>query len=208
MFHDPLNISKIIIYFFLEIRELTMQSFWQKLVSLWKDEGFLHAVEQIETILAKVLSLGMIVVIIIATLDLIRVVAFDLFSGSELLISRLLFEIFGMFLNVLVALEILQNITAYLRKHVIQVELVIVTSLVAIARKIIILDLDKTSGTSIIGLGVGIFALSISYWIIRVSNQDNSKDQWLSPPIGSRGNSWIAPTIDKIVKFLEIPLDR
>ena len=154
-----------------------MQSFWQKLVSLWKDEGFLHAVEQIETILAKVLSLGMIVVIIIATLDLIRVVAFDLFSGSELLISRLLFEIFGMFLNVLVALEILQNITAYLRKHVIQVELVIVTSLVAIARKIIILDLDKTSGTSIIGLGVGIFALSISYWIIRVSNQDNSKDQ-------------------------------
>jgi len=30
-------------------------------------------------------------------------------------------------LNVLIALEILENITAYLRKHVVQVELVIVT---------------------------------------------------------------------------------
>jgi Phosphate-starvation-inducible E. len=54
-----------------------------------------------------------------------------------------LFVIFGLFLNVLIALEILENITAYLKKHVIQVELVIVTSLIAVSRKIIILDLEK-----------------------------------------------------------------
>jgi len=47
------------------------------------------------------------------------------------------------FLNVLIALEILENITAYLRKHVVQVELVIVTSIIAVARKIIILDFEK-----------------------------------------------------------------
>ncbi|EDX73198.1 hypothetical protein MC7420_4445, partial [Coleofasciculus chthonoplastes PCC 7420] len=77
------------------------------------------------------------------------------------------FEIFGLFLNVLIALEILENITAYLRKHVVQVELVIVTSLIAVARKIIILNLDKTGGLEIIGLALAILSLSISYWIIR-----------------------------------------
>jgi len=53
-------------------------------------------------------------------------------------------------LNVLIALEILEN-TAYLRKHVVQVELVIVTSIIAVARKIIILDFEKTSGTDLMG---------------------------------------------------------
>ncbi|MFP4102398.1 phosphate-starvation-inducible PsiE family protein, partial [Coleofasciculus sp.] len=52
-------------------------------------------------------------------------------------------------------------------KHVVQVELVIVTSLIAVARKIIILNLDKTGGLEIIGLALAILSLSISYWIIR-----------------------------------------
>jgi len=147
-----------------------MQRFFRSLINLWKDEGFLHTVKKIETILAKFLSLTMILIIIIATIDLIRVVMTDIFSEPKMLLSIGLFEFFGMFLNILIALEILENITAYLRKHVIQVELVIVTSLVAIARKIIILDLYKTPSLSIIGLGVAIFSLSISYLIIRFSN--------------------------------------
>jgi uncharacterized membrane protein (DUF373 family) len=147
-----------------------MQRFFRSLTNLWKDEGFLHTVEKIETIIAKFLSLAMIVIVVVATIDLIRVVIIDIFSEPKFLLGKGLFEFFGMFLNVLIALEILENITAYLRKHVIQVELVIVTSLVAIARKIIILDLDKTPSLSIIGLGVAIFSLSISYLIIRVSN--------------------------------------
>ncbi|MEL6816626.1 MAG: phosphate-starvation-inducible PsiE family protein, partial [Cyanobacteria bacterium J06598_3] len=75
--------------------------------------------------------------------------------------------IFGLFLSVLIALEILENITAYLRKHVVQVELVIVTSLTAVARKIIILDLKEVSGVSLIGLAIAILALSISYFIVK-----------------------------------------
>ncbi|MEB3338946.1 MAG: phosphate-starvation-inducible PsiE family protein, partial [Leptolyngbyaceae bacterium] len=83
------------------------------------------------------------------------------FAGIKLV------EVFGAFLSVLIALEILENITAYLKTNVIQAELVITTSLIAVARKIIILDFDKTSGIDLIGLAIAVFALSISYWIIR-----------------------------------------
>ena len=153
-----------------------MRNFWRSIANLWQDKGFLHTIEKVETILAKVLSIIMIIVTIVATIDLIRIVVIDIYLDPRILLDRGLFGIFGMFLNILIALEILENITAYLRKHVIQVELVIVTSLVAIARKIIILDLDKTTGISIIGLGVAIFALSISYLIIRISHQRSSDD--------------------------------
>jgi uncharacterized membrane protein (DUF373 family) len=135
----------------------------------FKDENFMHLIENIEVIVSKVLSLLMVLVILVTIADL------GFFLVQELLIppygrfNKTLYQVFGLFLNILIALEILENITAYLRKHVFQVELVVVTSLIAVARKIIILDLEKVSGIDIIGLGVAILALSISYWIIRIS---------------------------------------
>ncbi len=139
----------------------------------WEDDSFLHNIESIETIISKILSLVMVGVILVAVFDLIVILSQQLFVSPMGFFNKNLFEFFGLFLNVLIALEILENITAYLRKHVVQVELVIVTSLIAVARKIIILDLKKTEGIDIIGLALAVFSLSLSYWIIRKSNSKN-----------------------------------
>ena len=132
------------------------------------DAGFSTGIDQFESLVSKLLSIAMLVVIVVIMVDLILFLATALFNPSPGgFFIDILRDIFGLFLSALIALEILENITAYLRKHVVQVELVIVTSLIAVARKIIILDLDKVSGTSLIGLAIAIFALSISYWIVR-----------------------------------------
>jgi uncharacterized membrane protein (DUF373 family) len=138
-----------------------------------QNDNFLHLIENIEQLIAKLLSITMIVVVLMAIIDLNvfiinKLLAWDI---SEANFNESLFTIFGLFLNILIALEILENITAYLRKSVIHVELVIGTSLIAVARKIIILDLKNTEGIQVIGLGVAVFALSISYWIIRRSHR-------------------------------------
>ena len=139
-----------------------------------KDQNFLHGLESIESAVSKVLSILMVLVTVFAVFDLsvflVQELWSELTSPNHTRFSETLFKIFGLFLNILIALEILENITAYLKKHVIQVELVIVTSLIAVARKIIILDLSKTSGVEVIGLGVAIFSLSVSYWIVRRAN--------------------------------------
>ncbi|MGC1309800.1 MAG: phosphate-starvation-inducible PsiE family protein [Phormidesmis sp.] len=122
---------------------------------------------------SKLLSIAMITVIIVIIVDLS--VYLFIYLGAELLsdqnptifFGRTLLDIFGFFLSVLIALEILENITAYLRKHVVQVELVIVTSLTAVARKIIILDLKEVTGVTLIGLAIAILSLSISYCIVK-----------------------------------------
>ncbi len=147
-----------------------MKRFWRWLAHYWRDEPFLGIIGGIESLIARLLSWAMILVIIVATVDLIRLLISDLSAEPKGFFSQNLFAIFGAFLNVLIALEILENITAYLRKHVFQVELVIATSLIAVARKIIILDLDKTPGLSLIGLALAVLALAVSYWIIRRSN--------------------------------------
>lgn len=135
-----------------------------------KDEAFLGFVEEIESIVSKILSVAMIFVILIAVFDLGVLLVQEIMNPSIAKFNEVLVNLFGLFLNILIALELLENITAYLRKHVIQVELVIVTSLIAVARKIIILDFDKVDGIELIGLAIAISSLAISYWLIRNMN--------------------------------------
>ncbi len=131
------------------------------------DEGFSTGIDQFESLVSKFLSVAMLIVIMVIMVDLMLVLAGALLNPSPKgFFVDTLRDIFGLFLSALIALELLENITAYLKKHVVQVELVIVTSLIAVARKIIILDLDKVSGVSLIGLAIAILALSVSYWLI------------------------------------------
>jgi uncharacterized membrane protein (DUF373 family) len=142
---------------------------------LIEDEKFMEAIEDIERIVSKLLSIGMIVVIFIAIAQLsyalVEKLLITIERPSNDNFNTTLFELFGLFLNVLIALEILENITAYLRKHVIQVELVIVTSLIAVARKIIILDLEKKGSDDLIALAVAVLSLSIGYFIVHQTNK-------------------------------------
>ena len=146
---------------------------------LHEDEKFLETVESIEGVVSKILSIGMIFVTFIAighlSYALIEKLLLTIERPSNDSFNTTLFELFGLFLNVLIALEILENITAYLRKHVIQVELVIVTSLIAVSRKIIILDLEKKSSSDLIALAVAVFSLSIGYAIVHQTNRTNRK---------------------------------
>ncbi|MEB3117945.1 MAG: phosphate-starvation-inducible PsiE family protein [Limnothrix sp.] len=159
----------------------------------YHDREFLKLADGIEGIISRALSLATIMVIIVATVDLILLLSGQLFRSPLGFFNSSLQEIFGSLLSILIALEILENITAYLRKHVVQVELVVATSLTAVARKIIILDLSKIDGLELIGLGLAIVALSASYWLIRQANQqppsinpyhagDHDPDEFLDEP--------------------------
>ncbi|MBW4583337.1 MAG: phosphate-starvation-inducible PsiE family protein [Tildeniella nuda ZEHNDER 1965/U140] len=142
-----------------------------QLQMVFSDRMVLKALRSFEGVISKLLSIAMVFVILIAVYDLADYLVTDVFSEPQERFSTTLFTIFGLFLNILIALEILENITAYLKNHVIQVELVIVTSLVAVSRKIIILDLQKTAGLDLIALAAAVLSLSISYWLVRGTNR-------------------------------------
>ena len=147
---------------------------WRKIATktsfISKDDSFLSFIKVIETLVSKALSIAMVIVILVGIIDLIIYLSQNLFESPLGFFNKTLIQVFGLFLNILIALELLENITAYLKKHVVQVELVIVTSLIAVARKIIIFDFSKATGIDLMGLALAIFALSISYWLIRRLN--------------------------------------
>lgn len=153
---------------------MRIKNVFRHIAATSQDNNFLNLIHSLEGVISKLLSIAMLIVIIVAVADLGIFLFKEIFTEPIGFFNTTLIELFGLFLNILIALELLENISAYLKKHIIQVELVIVTSLIAVARKLIILDLTKTSGIQLIGLAIAIFALSISYWIVRSSNNKQS----------------------------------
>ena len=77
-----------------------------------------------------------------------------------------IFTVFASFLAVLIAIEIFANITLYLRDDVIHIRLVIATALMAIARKVIVLDFTTLTADYVYGIAAVILALGITYYLV------------------------------------------
>lgn len=73
---------------------------------------------------------------------------------------------FGAFMVVLIAIEIFQNIILYLRDDVIHVKIVLATALMAVARKVIILDYDNLDPMYVFATGLLLIATGITYYFI------------------------------------------
>ena len=147
-----------------------MRRLFKRIAESTRDDKFMHHIESIEVVVSKVLSVAMVVVILVAIFDLGVLLIQELFNTAYGEINKTLFKIFGLFLNILIALEILENITAYLKKNIIHVELVIVTALIAVSRKIIIFDFSKQDSQDMVAISLGILGLSVSYWLVKNMN--------------------------------------
>jgi uncharacterized membrane protein (DUF373 family) len=150
---------------------------FKQLTHTGDDDPFMMFLEKLEIIIAKFLSLLMVIVSLFAVYDLclflLQLLMTYTNNPDTTLTKERLFGAFGLFLNVLIALEIIENITVYLKEHYVQYELVVATSLIAVSRKIIIFDLEKKDAFDLIALSVAVLALSISYLIIRSLNPRN-----------------------------------
>lgn len=127
--------------------------------------NFLH---QIIRFAVRLLSVIMVLVIIWGIGDVIYVLYQRLSSPPYFLLDiNDIFETFGAFMAVLIAIEIFINIRLYLGTNTLPVQLVVATALMAIARKVIVLDLDTISSDYIFGIAAVVLALGITYWLIR-----------------------------------------
>ena len=76
-------------------------------------------------------------------------------------------EVFGFILMVIIGLELLETIKAYLKKHEIHVEIVLLVALVAVARKVIILDYKEMTAEMMFAVAALVISMSAGFFIVR-----------------------------------------
>jgi uncharacterized membrane protein (DUF373 family) len=136
--------------------------------NLFEDATYLRLIDRTEQQLAKLLGVLLVVVMLAATAQLVTQVVIALTVPGTPWLGAKLNQVLGDLLNLLIALEVLQNITSYLRRHVVQIELVLLTAMTAVARKVIVLPAGAESKPQLLaGLGVAVLALAGAFWLVR-----------------------------------------
>jgi uncharacterized membrane protein (DUF373 family) len=125
------------------------------------------------------------VVLILTTLIMAVVIAALWNLAVKILVSMMLTRtwdptdyavfqtLFGMIFTVIIALEFKRSllVIAERKESIVQVRAVILIALLAVVRKLIILDLSNTEALQLLALAAAILALGGVYWLIRDQDQ-------------------------------------
>lgn len=133
-----------------------------------------------ETLLASIqkltvfaLAAMLAVVVILSTLHLGVLIAQEVWAPPRFLIRvQGLLDIFGYFLLVLIGVELLETLKAYLRKDVIHVRVVLEVALIAMARKVIIEEPNTVPSLTLFGIAALILALGIAFYFERQAKRE------------------------------------
>lgn len=122
--------------------------------------------------IAILILTGLIAVIIVAAVwNLALKVLFSLIlSESFDPTDHAVFQtVFGMIFTVIIALEFKRSLLVLAERHetIVQVRTVILIAMLAVVRKLIILDLTTTNAQQLFALAAAILALGGVYWLVR-----------------------------------------
>lgn len=125
-------------------------------------------IQRFERVIVLALMAFLTVVITLSTLELGWLLVRDLMSARMLLLDvEQMFELFGFFLLVLIGMELLATLKSYLYEPIVHVEVVLEVALIALAQKVIIVDLSRASPPNLFGLAGLIVSLALAMWCVR-----------------------------------------
>jgi len=124
--------------------------------------------KKFERIIVSALIVMMAATILLATVELAWLIIKDVVTPPIILLEiDELLDIFGLFLLVLLGIELVSTLKTYLTENEIHVEVVFAVALIAIGRKVIILDVKEISSLSLLGIAAIIISLSVGYFLVR-----------------------------------------
>jgi uncharacterized membrane protein (DUF373 family) len=140
-------------------------------------DPFFRSLHKVIRFAIRVLALLMVAVILWGVGDVVYIIYERLIMPPVLLLNiNDIFYTFGAFMAVLIAVEIFINIRLYLGTNVFPVQLVVATALMAIARKVIVLDFDTLTPIYLLGIAATTLALGITYWLLQQGNRHHGRD--------------------------------
>ena len=121
-----------------------------------------------ERFAVAVLMLMLMLTIFFGTAILAWSLFVDLTTARELIAEpKALFDVFGLFVAVLVGIELLKILRHLLVSHVVDTSLVVQTALIALCNKIVTLNPSEASWTALLALAGLILALVAAIFTLR-----------------------------------------
>lgn len=147
---------------------MTVRSDWAEARTQWKTLTFYRRFEHVVVLILTAL-ISVIIMAAVWNLAVKIVVSLLLSDGFDPTEHAVFQAVFGMIFTVIIALEFKRSILVVTERQdsIVQVRTVILIAMLAIVRKLIILDLSKTDAGQLFALAAAILALGVVYWLVR-----------------------------------------
>ncbi len=117
----------------------------------------------------------MMLAVLLSTVELLIILVAEVLKPPTYLLGiDNLFEIFGFFMMILIGLELLESIRTYLTEELLHVEVVFLVAMIAITRKVIILEVKDLDPLVLIGIASIILALAGGYFLVKKAVRINA----------------------------------
>ena len=134
-----------------------------------------------ETVLSKIqkfiilaLAFLLVIVVMLSTVHLGYLIGEEIWKPPRFLIPvECLLEIFGYFLLVLIGVELLETMKAYIKKDTIHIRVVIEVALIAMARKVIVEEPNNVPSLTLLGIAALILALGVAFYFERQAKRNS-----------------------------------
>ena len=133
------------------------------------EQVILNIARRIKQVIAGVLMTLMFGLVAVVTVELVGAIipTGRVKLESLILDEKQLFSALGLFLTVLIALELIETVEVYFREHAVHVEIVVLVAIIALSRKFILLDPKTYSAPTLAALGFILLALGVTYFLVR-----------------------------------------
>jgi uncharacterized membrane protein (DUF373 family) len=143
-------------------------------------KGILH---KFETAVFYFLSVVIAVYIAVEVIELVYQFGKALITRGDTTTRLLITKeqtslVLPVFFNILIAIELIDTFSVYIKEHIIKVQSILLIGLIAIGRKLLVLDIGHSDGLQNIGLASIILALALGYYLLKRPevNQGSRKD--------------------------------
>jgi uncharacterized membrane protein (DUF373 family) len=129
------------------------------------------SIKYIEKFLIWGILIIMSSILVLAFIDIMYEIFIKISKPPYFIISVSgLLDLFSLFLILLIGIELLGTVKAYLKDDIVHVEFIILVAIIAIARKVIVWDFKKYSVEELVSLAIMMIALGVTYFLIRSSD--------------------------------------
>lgn len=137
----------------------------------------LEALNKYKQVVIRALMVMMAIVLGLATIDLGWLIMRDIMEPPILILSvAQLLEIFGLFMLVIIGIELLETIMkTYMTPGRAHYEVVLTVAIIAIARKVIILDVKELDAWSLIGIACIVISLTGGYYLMKKTHSEDKE---------------------------------
>ena len=131
--------------------------------------------DKFEGVITRVLLVLMAGVVLLATVELGWILGKDVLTPPLFLLDiDELLELFGQFLLVLIGIELMHSMKVYIESREIHLEAVLAVALIAVARKIVVLEPKGLPEETLLGIAAMVLALTVGYYLVGRGRREKS----------------------------------